>query len=266
MKAGTVELILPSSYSWTQRLIVSLFFKNELTFKIACSWDELTGKQLLKVSSLLIDQRGTKLELLVKLIKEITTIPRKYYLLANIEDVYNELLPEADFLLKSPRFEVSPISYFSFRFKKYFAPEESLKNWTVDQFASAETVLDEFITEKKGELLNKLTYIVFRPKEEVYSGLNEVWIGKNIANPKYQAAAFFIYIGMRSLLPELYPNLYTKPVDSSNAISGKTIDWHAILVLACDGDLTRIKGLGRTNLHDFLKLQDERAKQLVKTN
>jgi hypothetical protein len=258
MITTSIELELPEGKSWYLEKYLSIFFASK-TIRIAESWDELTEKQFLKVCEILVINKNRSMELLLLLTKEITTLKSWQYMFLNIEDIYLNLLPRAEFLLKTPEFTESKIEFIRHRGQKLYAPKKVLSNWNVEQFATAETLIQRFLSEKKGVYLNQLAFTIFRPKNESFIELDEKKYSRQFMKPKYQAAALFIYMGMRQMLPQMYPNIYDK-AETKGKQNGE-VDWHSVIVMATNNDITKRHAIGQTNLHDWLKFHDENAKR-----
>lgn len=127
------------------------------------NWNELTGKQLIKISGLFNKQLRIYEFRLICLFYIISV---NYRIFDRIDRETLYLIGEQiNFLLKENNLVRNLIPSIKIRLKKYYGPSDRFQNITLIEFAKAETRYKNYIETNNEKYLNELIAILYRPKK-----------------------------------------------------------------------------------------------------
>ncbi len=243
--------------------------------ELPSSWNELSRKQLLLVASLF--HKGiTVVDFKVKLLFAFLGLKKKTFFKISPEDAYfvGETL---SFLLKETTLTRNTIRYFYIRSRRFWGPEDEMKNCTFEEFVHIQSRLEAYRKDKSDNLLQEITAILFRRRRFAWwirkhftegtdprVPFSEKRLGNSIVrmkktNQRIHMAIFLFVNGVMESIPAMFPNLYRKRDDYTSGSSG----WVDLVIGLADGktDNESLELVMKSNMYNVLFGMEKSARE-----
>lgn len=255
-----------SALVWKYRL------RNLKVISLPNCWNDLTEFQLCLVAKILFATTNVN-DAINFLFVKFTKLNFFEMLFLKIEDLYTVLTPPLKFITAPISIDNTLIPFIPTPMGKMFGPQKNFVGLSWQQFALAETCINEFDATKKENLLDSLIAILYctsqHPTWEKWSiGMSDEFqtklekYYKQLSIDKKQAV-YLNYFGIKRKLieSEIFPNLYpTITTTTSNTKQSDNIDWHAISINLAGGKFGTLEELYTTPCFDVLKHIDMEIK------
>ena len=247
---------------------------NGITRELPASWNELTGKQLVHVAKL-IREGITVVDFKVKILFSFLKIKFRLFKKMNPEDVY--FLGETlEFLIKDVNLTKNLIP----RIKRYYGPDDSLRNITFGEFIRVQMAIESFNKDKNEDSLNNMLAVIYRPRKFAW------WIRKYLhvstdcrlklldrTCPKRTRAmgkvdysvkyAVLLFVtGVFNSLPGKFPNVYKTKAKNEEKKSG----WIDVIISLADGktDDESLERIYNSNMYNVFYGLEKNATEYLK--
>jgi hypothetical protein len=246
--------------------------------ELPASWDELSRKQLILVSDMF--QKGlfnvtdavTIVDFKVKLIFSMLNLKLKKVKNISAEDLF--FIGETiNFLLEAVMLTKQKLP----RIRRYYGPDEGMKNCTFGEFITAQVKLEAFDKSKDPALLSEMVAILYRPKKAFWFirkhftsdiDCRVKLVEKNIAkrgrrlsrhNKAELYAVYLFFSGVIGSLPKIFPNVYRKKGDND----GSSFGWAGLVISMADGktDDESLRRIMDSNLYNVFMGLEQKAKE-----
>ena len=243
---------------------------------IPSTWDELTRKQLLLVSSF-FNSGLTVAEFKVKLLFNFLRLKKKTERTISVEDAY--FLGETlNFLLSEVRLTkslVQSIRSKRFPWLRYHGPCDGMADCTFGEFTKAQVRFEAYSKTKDPAMLDEMVAVLFRQKRFLWfirrhfvesSDKRVKFIDRTLAdraktiskvNDAEKYAIMLFVSGVQTSLPERFPNVYrSKPSSSTTKAGG----WDTLIISLADGktDDQSLERVMNSNMYNvFLGLEQK---------
>ena len=255
-----------SALVWKYRL------RNLKVISLPSSWNDLTEFQLCLVAKILFATTNVN-DAINFLFVKFTKLNFFEMLFLKIEDLYTVLTPPLKFITAPISIDNTLIPFIPTPMGNMFGPHKNFVGLSWQQFALAETCINEFDATKKENLLDSLIAILYctsqHPTWEKWSiGMSDEFqtklekYYKQLSIDKKQAV-YLNYFGIKRKLieSEIFPNLYpTITATTTNTKQSDNIDWHAISINLAGGKFGTLEELYTTPCFDVLKHIDMEIK------
>ena len=254
------------SLIWRYRL------RNLKVISLPNTWNDLTEFQLCLVAKILFTTTSVN-DAINFLFLKFTKLNFFEMLFLKIEDLYTILTPPLKFIMEPISIDNTLIPFIATPMGNMYGPQSNFIGLSWQQFALAETCINEFDTTQKENLLDSLIAILYctpqHPTWEKWSiGMGAEFQTKLEKNYKQlsidkKQAIYLNYFGIKRKLieSEMFPNLYPiKSAPTSNTKQSDNIDWHAISINLAGGKFGTLEELYTTPCFDVLKHIDMEIK------
>ncbi|MBC6988573.1 hypothetical protein [Hymenobacter sp. BT491] len=247
--------------------------------KVAQTWNELTGPQLLQVCQvygLAFDTPGPRYKALLRI---LFAVPNRVMNRINVVQ-FVDLKPLATFLLDPtkgrpltdqllPRLPTCSWAQLwagvRSRTPHLYGPRDSFRNLTFAEFIFADTFFLRYLQTNEEAWLNKLVAVLYRPQREDYrphaasyggdrredfnEHLLDARAGYMARVPHYVKLAVLLYYqGCRRELERRYQRVFEGDTNQKAALSG----WEAVLHNLADG-VHRVEATAGQSLHNVMR-------------
>jgi len=238
-------------------------------------WNELSGKQLLFVSTLFNSQL-TRVEFRVKALFEFLSVKRKTLKRIAPEDAY-ALCESLNFLNKEVALTRNLLPVIKLGLRKYHGPSDAMVYCTFGEFTLACSALDEYQKTGDEKHLDQLVAILYRPKKFFFSirkyftdnqDPRAKFMNRSLKNRagkiakvdhcvKYSVYLFFN--GILNSLPGLYPYVYQQKGETEDQDNG----WASLIISLADGktDDKSLETVMNSNLYNVFIGLNMKAKE-----
>jgi hypothetical protein len=233
--------------------------------QLATTWNELTGRQLLRLARLrLAGQEPTPDDLLQVLLQVPPSTWRRLSVAHRVQ-----LRPRAQFLSATAQ-GVAPLTaqllpHFNCSWCRYYGPREAFRNLRFDEFIFADSFYLRYLKTGEQRYLDQLVAVLYRPQAAGYAPRSVDYqgdrrepfnehllpsraktLGRLRANAKL--AVLLYYRGCRRLLEERYDYVFTESNQSQATSSG----WQEVLH-GLAGEVIHLEATAHQSLHNVLR-------------
>jgi hypothetical protein len=240
------------------------------------SWNELTRKQLILVSSL-FNKGVTQVEFRVRLLFKFLNIKTRLWKTIPADDMHG-LGQSLNFLLEKVTLTkalIPTIRLTRFPWVRYYGPMDGMETSTFGEFTKAQVRYEQYDRTHEPAILDELVAILFRRKKTLWC-IRRHFVettdprvrfmdrtlpirAKKMARLPHEIkyAVYLFFSGVYGSLPERFPNVYrSKPSSSGDKNSG----WATLIISLADGktDDESLERIMNSNLYNvFMGLEQK---------
>jgi hypothetical protein len=261
--------------NWFKQLVWEWRLKGLDTVELPTEWQDLTADQLADAAEVLFGEKN-EADAMAALFWKFTKLTKWQLILLPVDDIYCLMKPSLDFIKEPVLISESIIKQLPLKgtLGKH-GPKKYMQGLCWKQFALAETLVNEFTSSKKMELLDSLCALLYcTPEHPTFNDwvkgmadAEQTRLEKGYAHLplKVKQAVYLNYLGLKKHMidSKLFEYLYPAPSKSSSESKGEAdaIDWHAVTLSLAGGKFGTLDELYYTSAYDVIKHLDMQAKQ-----